>query len=235
MNTFIKILNIFIVLSAFQCVEYQEIDTMVKTEFKVNENQKVYFRYKLGDKKGPIGIHFLLANLYTVEVSIYKKDNDETPFLAYKLAENQFQEIDTTDFNDYVYIVIKETYKYFYKDYITIYNPNKIIQLKPSEPLIINNFLSNNKYQMMFTSEKNFELIYNTLNTEKNKRKITIKYENETIINQNDESNYQKEFNPGEVNIIVENFVEDEKDTKIVDQDFSLIIYEKSDYMDLKK
>ena len=235
MNTLIKILNIFLILSAFQCVEYQEIDAMVKTEFNVNENQKAHFKYKLGDKKGPIGIHFLLANLYTVEVSIYKKDDVETPFLTYKLAENQFQEIDTTDFDDYVYIVIKETYKYFYKDYITIYNPNEIIQLKPSEPLIINNFLSNNKYQMRFTSEKNFELIYNTLNTEKNTRKITIKYENETIINQNDESNYQKEFNPGEVNIIVENFVEEEKDIKILAQDFSLIIYEKSDLYGFKK
>ena len=235
MNKLIKILSIFLILSVFNCAEYTEIDSMVKTEFSVNESQDAYFKYKLGEIKGPIGLHFLLANLYTVEVSIYKKQDDEEPFLTYKLAENQFQEIDATDFDDYVYIIIKETYKYFYTDYITVYDSNEVIQLKPSEPLVINNFLSNNKYEMSFTSEKTITLVYNTLITEESKRKITILYENETILNQEEVSIYENEFNPGEINIIVENFVESESDKQIPAQDFSLIVYEKSNSYEFQK
>ena len=121
METFIKILSIFLILSSFNCLDYTEIDSLVKTEFNVNENQTAYFKYNLVDKKGPIGIHFLLANLYTIEVSIYKKEDDETTVLTYLLAEDQFKEINTTDFEEYVYIVIKEKFRYFYKDYITLY------------------------------------------------------------------------------------------------------------------
>ena len=74
---------------------------------------------------------------------------------------------------------------------------------------------------MSFSSEKNVSLIYNTLNTKRSKRKIIITYEKETIIAK--ESNFQKEFNLGRINIIVENFSQ-ENDINIQRQDFSLIL-----------
>ena len=37
---------------------------------------------------------------------------------TYLFAKNEFHEIDTTDFVQYVYIIIQETYKYFNKDYV---------------------------------------------------------------------------------------------------------------------
>lgn len=232
MNPHKKIFYILFLLCISYCIEedYIEIESMVKTEFNVNENRKEYFKYKLGDKKGPIGLHFHIANLYTVQVSIYK-NLEEDAILSYLIAENQFKEIDTTDFDEYVYILIEETYKYFYKDYITIYDPNKIIELKAEEPLIINNFLSNNKYEIYFYSEDNITLLYNTNNTENNKRIITIIYENETIIEQEIESQYKLHLPPGEINIIVENEQEIEDEEKIMKQDFALIVYEiKKDY-----
>ena len=232
MTSLKKIIYIFFLLCLSYCSEedYIEIESMVKTEFNVNENQKAYFKYKLGEEKGPIGLHFHLANLYTVKVSIFKNLEEEA-FLSYLLAENQFKEINTTGFDEYVYILIEETYKYFYKDYITIYDPKKIIELKPEEPLIINNFLSNNKYEMSFYSEDNITLVYNTNNTENNKRLITIKYENETIIDKEDVSQYKLALNPGEINIIVENLQEIEDEEKIMKTDFSLIVYEiKNEY-----
>ena len=226
MNELKKTLIFFLIISISFCIDFQEIDSMVKTEFSVNEKQEAYFKYKVGETKGPIGLHFLLANLYTVQVLIYKSYDDE-PILNYYLAQEQFKEIDTNDFDDYVYIVIKETYKYFYKDYITIYNPNEVIQLKPEEPLTINNFLSNNLYQLKFSSSNNVTLVYNTHNSENNKRTITIVNEDKTIVEEGDESEYIFNLNGGEINIIVKNNLDKETDKEIVDQDFSIIVYEK--------
>lgn len=223
-----KTIIAFLIISVSFCsdIDFQEIDSLTKTEFNVNENQEAYLKYKLGETKGPIGLHFLLANLYTVQVLIYKS-YDEEPIFNYYLAQEQFKEIDTSDFDDYVYIVIKETYKYFYKDYITIYNPNEVIQLKPEEPLTINHFLSNNLYQLKFSSSNNVTLVYNTHNSQNNKRKITILNENKTIVEDEEKSEYKVDLPGGEINITVKNYLNKENDKEIVDQDFSIIVYEK--------
>ena len=227
MNSLIKILLILLIVSFSNTadIDFKEISNLVKTEFNVNEKQEAYFKYKFGDKKGPIGLHFHIANLYTVEVAVYKNIEEE-PVLKYFLAQNQFHEFNSSSFEDYAYIIIRETYKYYYKDYLTIYNPNEIIELKSNEPLIINNFLSNNKYEMEFSSEENITLVYNTLNTEKNQRKITIFYEDEKFVEEGVESEYKFEFLPGKISIIVENFINEESDIENLSQDFSLIVNE---------
>ena len=171
MTNLIKLLSLFIVIliSLTSCApvtneEFIELESLVETEFNISKDKQAYFKYKLGDIKGPIGIHFLLANLYTVEVSVLKKIDGEAK--TYYLAKEEYKEIDTTDFEDYVYIIIKEKYEYFYKDYIIIYDPNKTIKLKSGEPLLIPKFFSNNKYEMTFNSQENSVLIYNTLVSE---------------------------------------------------------------------
>ena len=232
-----KILIIFYFLLIFpfsHCdeIEFKEIDSLEKTEFNINKNISAYFKYKVEGRKGPIGIHFHIANLYTVQVLVYKS-LEEGPITNYFLAEKQFKEIDTEDFDDYVYIEIKETYEYFYKDYITIYNPNEIIELKSEEPLTINNFLSNNIYKFHFSSKENTIVLYNTLNNGKNKRKITVQYDNQKIVDDLDDSFYKENFNPGNLTITVKNVVEDEEET--LNQDFSLIIYEQKNPYGFKK
>ena len=236
MTNFIKILSFILIISILSCVkntneEFQEIESLVKTGFNINKDKPAYFKYRLGETKGPIGIHFLLANLYTVNVSILKTVDGEPEI--YSLAKEQFKEINTTDFEDYVYIIIKENYEYFYKDYITIYDPNKKIELKSGEPLFIPNFLSNNKYEMTFISDTSSELIYNTLNSEQNNRKITIISGNETIIDKGEESQYKTILDKGEYSIIVENFVENEEEN--LNQEFTLIVYEKKNSFDFSE
>ena len=221
-----KIVIIFSILALLYTEEinFIEINSYIRTEFNVNENQEAYFKYKLKNK-GLIGLRFHIANLYTVKVLIFKNIEEE-PILNYSLAENQFNEFNSSSFNDYAYIVIKETYKYYYKDYLTIYDPNEIIQLKANEPLIINNFLSNNKYQIQFSSEENITLLYNTFNTQKNQRKITILLNDEIILEKGDDSEYKFEFLPGLLYIIVDNVIDEKSDIENINQDFSLIVYE---------
>ena len=236
MNELKKTFIVFLILSISFCsdIDFQEIDSLVKTEFNVNEKQEAYFKYKLGETKGPIGLHFLLANLYTVQVFIYKS-YDEEPILNYYFAQEQFKEIDTSDFDDYVYIVIKETYKYFYKDYITIYNPNEVIELKPDEPFTINNFLSNNLYQLKFSSSNNVTLVYNTLNLENSKRTITILNGNKTIVEDGEDSEYKLDLDAGEIYISVKNYLDKETDKETMAQDFSIIVYEKKNKYNFNK
>ena len=236
MNELKKTFIVFLILSISFCsdIDFQEIDSLVKTEFNVNEKQEAYFKYKLGGTKGPIGLHFLLANLYTVQVFIYKS-YDEEPILNYYFAQEQFKEIDTSDFDDYVYIVIKETYKYFYKDYITIYNPNEVIELKPDEPFTINNFLSNNLYQLKFSSSNNVTLVYNTLNLENSKRTITILNGNKTIVEDGEDSEYKLDLDAGEIYISVKNYLDKETDKETMAQDFSIIVYEKKNKYNFNK
>ena len=227
MNPLMKIITIFLLLSISYAEEinFIEINSYVPTEFNVNETQVTYFKYKLGKTKGPIGLHFHIANLYTVEVSVYKNIEEE-PILTYFLAQKQFNEFNSSSFDDYAYIIIKETYKYYYKDYLTVYDPNEIIELKPNEPFIINNFLSNNKYQIEFTSSENFTLVYNTFNTPQNQRKITILFDEQVIIEKAADSEYKSEFLPGKLYIIVENVVDGGVDAENLAQDFSLVVYE---------
>ena len=229
MNTLVKILYLFLILSFTSCInaEYEDIETYTKTKFSVNKEKAAYFKYFLGEEKGPIGLEFLLAKLYTVQVSIYKSLEDDKP-IQYFLAQEPFKEIDTSEFGEYIYIVIEETSSYFYEDYITIYNPKVKIELTPGEPLTINNFLSNNKYTISLSSANDILLLYNTLNEGNNTRKITISNGNETIIEKGEDSYYKLDLTPGEVEISVENFVQKEGEEVAPNQDFSLIFYEKT-------
>ena len=236
-NIHLKIFIFFLIFSLFYSTpeDYIEIGTLEKTQFKINGNQMSYFKYKLGKEKGYIGLHFHSANSNTVKVSIYNKPDEDDPILSYFLGLEQFKEIDVNDFNDYVYIVIMETCNYFYKDYITIFNSDETIQLKSEEVLTIKNFLSNNKYQISFTSKYNILLFYNTVNSENNKRKITIRNNDDIELNQGEESNYKVNLSPGILNIIVENFIEKDIEGEIGSQEFSLIVYEKKNKYGFKE
>lgn len=235
MKSLSNILYLFLILSFAFCSDdpYVEIFSFEKTKFNVDkENNKTYFKYELTEAKGPIGLNFLIANLYTVNVTIYKTPEEENPIENYILAEEPFKEIDTSDFDDYVYIVIEETSFYYYEDYITIYDPNMNIVLTPGEPLTINKFLTNSTYTISFSSEKRMDFFYNTLNDDSGTRIITIKNESATIIKEGTDSYYQEDLYPGNYEITVENYAQDNEDEDVPHQDFSLVFYEKEcDYL----
>lgn len=213
--------------------EFKEIESMKAAEFKINTKETAYFKYKLNGKEAPIGLKFILANLYTVNVLVYKTYEDENKnelFEEYQLAHNQFKEINVKDFDEYVYIVIKMTnIYYYYQDYLMIYDCNKPIELKANEVLTINNFLSNNKYIINFpVTDKDLVVYYNTQNSEDNERIITIEQGEKIYIDQGNNSYYKQSINI-ETNdtliIIIENRI-NEVDNDNINQEFSIIVYE---------
>ena len=213
--------------------EFKEIESMKAAEFKINTKETAYFKYKLNGKEAPIGLKFILANLYTVNILVYKTYEDENKnelFEEYQLAHNQFKEINVKNFDEYVYIVIKMTnIYYYYQDYLMIYDCNKPIELKANEVLTINNFLSNNKYIINFpVTDKDLVVYYNTQNSEDNERIITIEQGEKIYIDQGNNSYYKQSINI-ETNdtliIIIENRI-NEVDNDNINQEFSIIVYE---------
>ena len=213
--------------------EFKEIESMKAAEFKINTKETAYFKYKLNGKEAPIGLKFILANLYTVNVLVYKTYDDENNnelFEEYQLAHNQFKEINVKNFDEYVYIVIKMTnIYYYYQDYLMIYDCNKPIELKANEVLTINNFLSNNKYIINFpVTDKDLVVYYNTQNSEDNERIITIEQGEKIYIDQGNNSYYKQSINI-ETNdtliITIENRI-NEVDNDNINQEFSIIVYE---------
>ena len=213
--------------------EFKEIESMKAAEFKINTKETAYFKYKLNGKEAPIGLKFILANLYTVNVLVYKTYDDENHnelFEEYQLAHNQFKEINVKNFDEYVYIVIKMTnIYYYYQDYLMIYDCNKPIELKANEVLTINNFLSNNKYIINFpVTDKDLVVYYNTQNSEDNERIITIEQGEKIYIDQGNNSYYKQSINI-ETNdtliIIIENRI-NEVDKDNINPEFSIIVYE---------
>ena len=236
MKTIIRLIDIFLLISISFCIyipntDFQELKTMIKTEFNINKSKEAYFKYKLGDIHESIGLQFLIANLYTVEVLIYKSQELQEPFISYNMAKEPFKEIDVTDFGEYAYIVIKETFEYYYQDYITIYNPSELIDLKSGEPLVINKFLSNGKYEMTFSPNVKSTLFYNTNNTITSNRAITITTDTDTkIIDTSKESQIKVDLDPGKYSILVQDYFDPEKEEEgNLSHDFSLIVYEKED------
>ena len=213
--------------------EFKEIESMKAAEFKINTKETAYFKYKLNGKEAPIGLKFILANLYTVNVLVYKTYDDENNnelFEEYQLAHNQFKEINVKNFDEYVYIVIKMTnIYYYYQDYLMIYDCNKPIELKANEVLTINNFLSNNKYIINFpVTDKDLVVYYNTQNSEDNERIITIEQGEKIYIDQGNNSYYKQSINI-ETNdtliITIENRI-NEVDKDNINPEFSIIVYE---------
>ena len=160
--------------------------------------------------------------------SSYESEENNALVDEYQLALNQFREINSTKFDNYVYIEIKVTNpNYYYHDFMMIYDTNRPIDLKANEVLTINNFLSNNKYIINYpVTDKNLIIFYNTQNTENNKRIITIQQGENIYLNKGTESIYNElihiETNET-LKITIENEVNDEVNNK---PKFSIVIYE---------
>ena len=133
--------------------EFKDIEFMKPTKFVIDYNNTAYFQYKLDGGKGSIGLKFLKANSYTVNVTTFSSlENKEENKTQYPLADNQFKEIDVFGFDqDVVYIVIEITKEnYTYDDYLTIYDSERPINLEHNKVISINNFLSFLQYQFLY-------------------------------------------------------------------------------------
>lgn len=238
MKAYHYLLVLFLTISFSQCFDiteedFENITFMNPTKFKINGTNPAYFRYELGENKNIIGLEFLRANLYMVVVKTYSSYENKTKEQNYTLADNQFIEINVTDYEKYIYIVIELTHKeYFYDDYLTIYDSEKPIELEHNKVISINKFLSNNEYQMTYKSDNKFiALYYSTQNYDNNTRKITVEYGDKTYIDGGMESSYKQILNLTGDSILkvkVENLVEEDYNNE-KNEEFSLIIYEIED------
>ena len=186
---------------------------MKATKFEINFENKSYFKYQLGNEKGTVGLKFLKANSYTVNVTTYSSYEAQENKIEYSLAYNQFKEIEVGNYIDYIYIVIEVTKdNYTYDDYLTIYDSGKPIKLEHNQVISINNFMSSNqqyRFTYKFEKSKTIAFYYNTKNYDDNNyRNLEIEYEGEKI-------NYEK------VESLNKNFNKKESD------DFTAVIYNK--------
>jgi len=215
--------------------EFKDIEFMKPTKFVIDYNNTAYFQYKLDGGKGSIGLKFLKANSYTVNVTTFSSlENKEENKIQYHLADNQFKEIDVLDFEqDFLYIVIEITKEnYTYDDYLTIYDSERPINLEHNKVISINNFLSVQQYQFLYKTEKKITiaLFYNTKNYVDNYRNISIKYndEEEEIKSDSLYENYVLNEN-SEFIVVIDNNYKKTKENEKQSQGFSLMIREIED------
>ena len=209
--------------------EFKEIPFMTPTKFSIDHQNFSYFKYNISHNPKTVGLKFLEANSYTVNVktySSYEKKENET---QYHLADEQFKEINVTGYGDYLYIVIEITKtNYSYDDYLTIYDSGKSIDLENNKVISINKFLSNNEYIFTYkpNTNKTIALFYNTQNFINNYRLLYICQEQESLIPIGKVDTYKETFNIIENNIFTV-LVDIEFDkTQNQKQDFTLMIRE---------
>ena len=155
-----------------KCTEgnFEEIQSSTLKSFNVSPENELCIKYKLQSQKNLIALSFKIGNIYSGYVYIYKSQSDiifedddyKNASLVYSIGENSFKEIDVNDFNDYVYIIIKDNHEYFFNDFLILYDSEVSYQPKNGEPINIKSFMSNNKYEFKYISNKSFEMFFNS-------------------------------------------------------------------------
>ena len=138
-------------------------------KLEVSPQKEYCYKYKLTNNKNKISLTFLNGYSRTGEVLIYNSyDNikkDESSYINYNIKYNignePYKELDVSKFNDYVYIIIRDSKKYYILDYFILYDSDANIPLEEGKPLTIKKFMSNNQYNLTFSSTKDISLVYN--------------------------------------------------------------------------
>ena len=161
------------------------------------ENNELYFTFYNPYDSSDILIYFKNGKEYTTGIYIYDSyeniktdENDEYSnyLVAFDLSD-RFGSIPSARNTTY-YIIIKDSGKFEYKDYITIFNDKDILNLKENQPFSIRKFTNNNLYKFIFNGEED-DIIYLEMNIEDKSYSETI-----TIIKNNKEI-YKEEKNTG--------------------------------------
>ena len=240
--SFLKKFLILIIIPftlSFLCTnkKFVSIPSNTKIDFKIGYKTEACYEYSLNSKRNKISLVFS-ENSATTEVLLYKSKSDisikndtyQNYYNRFLIYENSIKEIDLKDFEENLYIIIREENnsdrKIFEYNFI-LYEPP--ILLKEGKPISMKYFISNYKYEFIFISNKNLTLVYST--KIKSKKYINIEYNNHTLIErQIDESDHifyleNKEKEQKYLYITIEDTDEHEKD-----QEFSLVVYEKGKY-----
>ena len=239
-SVLIKYLLLLILIKSYfasYCIEtkeYTEINSFTPIKFNVDKDNEFCLKYKLhSSDNNLIGLSFLKANSYTVEVIIYnstdsvkKADGEYFNYVEkYIIGTNDFKEIKINNLDNYIYIIIRERKSYYYSDYIKIYDSSIPISLKPNIPLTIRNFLSNKELNFAFSSQRDINI---TLSSKvKGNKLITIKT-NEKSELYDDKNDFSKFYKGSDLtstyNINIK--LNSDKSDETINNEFSIMFYE---------
>ena len=206
-----------------------------ENSFEIGPNKESCYKYSLSLTKKKIILVFPKLISITSEVLLYKSksdikisDNEYKNYLdRFLINENLFKEIDLSNYDNEIYIIIRDNkYNELYKNYFILYDTEIPIKLKEGKPLTIKYFIKNNEYKFEFSSSKSLTFVYST--KVKNKKYISITYNNKTILSkQKDEIDHI--FNLKSENSTIKKLYVTVEDIEegVEDQEFSVIVYEK--------
>lgn len=213
--------------------DYEEIKINSPKKMKVGPEKEYCFKYKLTSNKNLISLTFLTGNTYTGEVYIYKsfdkiKIDDSKKYINsdgyYFINKNPFKEISVGDYDEYVFIIVRDSKHYYFFDYLLLYDSEVPIVMEPGIPLAFKYFMSNKKYSLFFSSSKNVNLVFSSLigglkinlSTENNGKK------EDHFIPMNKHYIFEYKSNENNINY----FITIEKFQDYEQQDFSIVYYE---------
>ena len=223
--------------------DYINIEFNTPFKFDIEPGNEICLKYNLKSDKNIIGLSFLKSNSYTVEVIIYDsynkitdgKENYALKIDSYIIGKTDFKEINVTNFENKVYLIIRETQFYYYSDYIILYDSEKPFQLNENIPITLKNFMSNKEYNFIFKSEKKVTISYSskikglkTISIIKDGNLVDKQLDDKDILITYESSNLSEEY---KINIQINSDTENKND-----QEFSIIYYENlENFKEIKK
>ena len=215
-------------------VAFDDLQENVHQEFQVSPGNEMCLRYLLSDQKSKISLMFFGSNSPSSEVVIYKSPSDirlkDDSYEGYEerflIDENEFKEIDVSDYDEYAYIIIRDT-----KDEDTnrgtfiLYDSEMPIPLIKGQPLNMKRFMEGKSYEFTYTSSNNLTFVFST--KVKSKKYVTVKYGGETKVDkklyETDEILYliNLDSTVKDLDVVVEE-IEPGKEN----EDFSVVLYE---------
>ncbi len=230
------ILILFPLSLSHTCLEGNFLPTLVNEEniFAVGPNSEGCFLYLLSKTKNKISLIFPKMISPSAEIVIYKsksdismKDNSYVNYVDRFLAsENTFKEIDVKDFDQYIFIIIRDhNFSEEYSNKFILYDTQIPIPLHDGKPITMKYFFSTNIYNFVYMSKGNFTFIYSS--KVKLKKYINATYNNQIKIkkkiDETDEILYLKSYDPTEKYFY---FTVEDIEPGTEDQEFSVIVYE---------
>ena len=230
------ILILFPLSLSHTCLEGNFLPTLVNEEniFAVGPNSEGCFLYLLSKTKNKISLIFPKMISPSAEIVIYKsksdismKDNSYVNYVDRFLAsENTFKEIDVKDFDQYIFIIIRDhNFSEEYSNKFILYDTQIPIPLHDGKPITMKYFFSTNIYNFVYMSKGNFTFIYSS--KVKLKKYINATYNNqikiEKKIDETDEILYLKSYDATEKYFY---FTVEDIEPGTEDQEFSVIVYE---------
>lgn len=216
---------------------FLQVSVNKDNQYEFGINKESCYKYTLSSTKKKIILVFPKSISSTSEVLLYKAKGDiqmtngqyKNYLDRFLINENAFKEIDLKNYDSEIFIIIRDgKYNKDYNNYFILYDTEIPITLTEGKPLTIKYFVKNNEYKFDFESKKNLTFVYST--KVKNKKYISITYDNQTIspkgIDQSDHIFNLKNDNSSlskKLYVTVEDIEEGNED-----QEFSVIVYEKN-------